>query len=595
MRALRAFLSASASCLLTSSLLAAAPQDAFVATSNPLPEDPVTVLSRAEDLSSAVFGWQGLPDWVITDVVFGVRDGQLVFAKYTAIAPGAEPSVHDRLAEMDWLVDDTSNLPEPVLFLTQHGQPLRVSSFTFALDEEGRAHLDSVIGKDTDGAPIRYEHLVRRSRATGMVPSGGSGGGNGGGSGGGGPDNGACGAPVVLGACNSFCTTSCIPDFPGSDPCHCNYNAGYCAAGNAVISCPANTCTRVCIFTRPLGLCGCFQIPSVNASVPGGTIPASGSGGGGNYPTALPTAGTEFRVLININVNVLNICKISIDGLVHTWVGDLQIVLYDPSGRGYNLMVRPGFSSAGGFGNSGDFTNGHYEFVEAGGLTIPDTAATNIPAGKYNQHFGDPAGVPWPNGSNNIFNTKFSGIQGPPGPWALVIYDWAGGDTGACTQVTVEGNNNCNPGPPINIYCQAKTNSLGCVPAINSYGTPSATAGSGFQVIGMNVLNNKPGLLFYGVNGPASTPFQGGTLCVSPPIKRTPAVSSGGLPPPNDCSGVYKLDMNAFAVGSLGGTPLPALTTPGTQVNCQWWGRDPGFPPPNNTTLSDGMQYVVGP
>jgi hypothetical protein len=144
------------------------------------------------------------------------------------------------------------------------------------------------------------------------------------------------------------------------------------------------------------------------------------------------------------------------------------------------------------------------------------------------------------------------------------------------------------------VYCTAKTNSLSCTPTIGSVGTPSATSGSGFVVSASNTINNKSGLLFYGVNGQSAMAFQGGTLCVKSPIKRTPGTNSGGNPPPNDCSGVFSVDMNLFAAGGLGGTPLPALSVPGSVVDCQFWGRDPGFVAPNNTTLSDGLEYTVG-
>lgn len=146
------------------------------------------------------------------------------------------------------------------------------------------------------------------------------------------------------------------------------------------------------------------------------------------------------------------------------------------------------------------------------------------------------------------------------------------------------------------IYCTAKTNSLGCVPSISAVGQPSATLASGFTLHGTSVRNNKTGLLLHGVTGRNSSPFQGGILCVAGPIKRTPGTTSGGNPPPaNDCSGQYVVDMNAFAAGALGGNPLPALAVPGTLVTAQWWGRDPGFPPPDNTTLTNAVEYLVCP
>jgi hypothetical protein len=131
------------------------------------------------------------------------------------------------------------------------------------------------------------------------------------------------------------------------------------------------------------------------------------------------------------------------------------------------------------------------------------------------------------------------------------------------------------------------------LPAIGSVGQPSASAGSGFTVTGSHVRNLKSGMLLYGLNGQAAIPFQGGTLCVASPIKRTPGMSSGGSTSGDNCTGHYSIDFNAFAVGALGGNPHPALQSPGTIVDAQWWGRDPGFPAPNNTTLSDGLHFAM--
>ena len=147
---------------------------------------------------------------------------------------------------------------------------------------------------------------------------------------------------------------------------------------------------------------------------------------------------------------------------------------------------------------------------------------------------------------------------------------------------------------PARTYCTAKLNSLGCLPAISSSGVPSASATSGFSVTATPVRNKKPGILLYGVQGSAALAFSGGIQCVASP-RRTPLVNSNGSGVGNDCSGLYSLDMNAFAHGVLGGSPDPALLIAGTEVCCQWWGRDPGFAAPNNTTLSNALRADIAP
>ncbi|MBK8178031.1 MAG: hypothetical protein IPK67_03870 [Planctomycetes bacterium] len=139
-------------------------------------------------------------------------------------------------------------------------------------------------------------------------------------------------------------------------------------------------------------------------------------------------------------------------------------------------------------------------------------------------------------------------------------------------------------------YCTPKVNSLGCAPGIGWFGKASATAGQGFQIVAKNLRNRRPGLLLYSRAGPATTPFSGGILCLAPPIRRGTIETSGGSPTGNDCSGGLSVDFNAVIAAGVD----PGLVA-GVAVYAQFWGRDPGFSPPNNTTLTDALAFVIGP
>jgi len=149
-------------------------------------------------------------------------------------------------------------------------------------------------------------------------------------------------------------------------------------------------------------------------------------------------------------------------------------------------------------------------------------------------------------------------------------------------------------------YCQAKLNSLACTPSIRGHGFPSIAAGSGYEVLCDNVRNQTRGTLLHTLAGPANLPFQGGTLCVGGSYERSAVVNSGGSGLPlADCSGVWEVDFNAllrqrFPPILEPPVPLTALP-PGTTIHAQWLGRDPGLAPPNNTSLSDGLQITLMP
>jgi hypothetical protein len=133
------------------------------------------------------------------------------------------------------------------------------------------------------------------------------------------------------------------------------------------------------------------------------------------------------------------------------------------------------------------------------------------------------------------------------------------------------------------IYCGAKPNSLGCTPAIGYTGVPSLGTMDNLRVRASHVRNNKMGVMIWSRQA-ATTPFQGGILCVAPPIKRTPAQSAGGSVSGNDCSGSYSFLFNSVYAAQN-------QLQPGQVVRAQFWSRDGGAA--FSSGLTDAIEFTL--
>ena len=189
-----------------------------------------------------------------------------------------------------------------------------------------------------------------------------------------------------------------------------------------------------------------------------------------------------------------------------------------------------------------------------------------------------------PAGGGLTVNAPPTGELCPPGDYMMFLIN----SSGIPSIATWIRASIAPQGPTV--YCTAKTNSLGCVPTIAFSGGMAASfsSPSSFDLSASQVINHKNGLLFYGTSGRANIPFLGATLCSAPPLGRTTVQGSGGNPPPNDCSGTFTFDFNAWIQG--GNDPF---LTVGSKVNGQFWSRDPQIPDGTGSSLTDAVEFDV--
>lgn len=132
------------------------------------------------------------------------------------------------------------------------------------------------------------------------------------------------------------------------------------------------------------------------------------------------------------------------------------------------------------------------------------------------------------------------------------------------------------------VYCTPKPSSLGCMPTIESVGFPSL-AGESFRVRASQIHRNTQGLIAFS-QGSATIPFQGGTLCIQPPILRTPVQPTGTGT--GNCGGELSITLSPAFVATHG-------FAAGQRYYSQAWTRDTGDP--FGSSLSNGLEFLICP
>jgi hypothetical protein len=146
---------------------------------------------------------------------------------------------------------------------------------------------------------------------------------------------------------------------------------------------------------------------------------------------------------------------------------------------------------------------------------------------------------------------------------------------------------------PTTNYCTPGTSASGCQAQISACGNPSATSTGGFALIASSVEGSKDGLFYFGFTGQQAVPWGNGTSlqCVVPPIRRCGLVLGSGTN--GACDGQVIQDLNALWCPVC---PKPQKNPgAGATVQAQFWYRDPQSTSNQSTSLSDALEFDVGP
>ena len=151
----------------------------------------------------------------------------------------------------------------------------------------------------------------------------------------------------------------------------------------------------------------------------------------------------------------------------------------------------------------------------------------------------------------------------------------------------------CQKDPPATSYCTAGTSANGCRTRMSAIGAPSATAPVGFRLQAAGAPGLRNGIFFFGINGQQAKPWGNGSSfqCVVPPVSRAGLMVGEGSA--QLCNGSFTRDLNARWCP----TCPKASQNPGAGavVDAQLWYRDPNNTSNQVTSLSDAIEFAVGP
>lgn len=297
---------------------------------------------------------------------------------------------------------------------------------------------------------------------------------------------------------------------------------------------------------------GVFTAPAGAVVFNGSTISIPASGNGSPYPSQISVGGLTGTVT---NVTV------TLNGVSHTWPGDMRILLVGPNGQTVTLL-----SAVGG---GTDVNNATLVFSQAAAGLVPSPIVSGTYRPTQNAPFTGPA--PAPPGPYGASLAIFNGTV-PNGVWSLYVFDTTAPDGGQIASWSIDVVTN---GPTIGSFAPTGgpagtqvvitgTNLTGAT-GVSFGGTPA----SAFTVVSPTQITAT--VPAGAASGPITVTTPTGSATSATPFQTTPAPTITALSPTSGRVGtqvtITGTNLTGATAVTFNGTPATGVTaTSATQV-----------------------------